>query len=78
MKVARRILGVATLAMMVGVCSFAQLTKGFRGKVLDLEGKGVAGITVTLEDLGNPTKATSISEPGAQYNEPRRRKRAPG
>jgi outer membrane protein assembly factor BamD (BamD/ComL family) len=60
MKVARRILGVATLAMMVGVCSFAQLTKGFRGKVLDLEGKGVAGITVTLEDLGNPTNKYEV------------------
>jgi outer membrane protein assembly factor BamD (BamD/ComL family) len=60
MKVARRILGVAALAMMVGVCSFAQLTKGFRGKVLDLDGKGVAGITVTLEDLGNPTNKYEV------------------
>lgn len=60
MKVAGRILGVAALAIMVGLGSWAQLTRGFRGKVLDLDGKAVAGVTVTFEDLGNPTNKYEI------------------
>ncbi len=60
MKVASRILGVAVLAMLFTVGSWAQLTKGFRGKVLDREGKPVVGVTVKLVDESNPMNVHEV------------------
>lgn len=51
MTVARRIAGVAVLAVLFSVGSWAQLTKGIRGKVYDRDGKPAAGVTVVFEDL---------------------------
>ena len=50
-----RLLCVAALAMLFCLSSWAQLSKGFRGKVLDRDGKPVAGIEVKFVDEANPT-----------------------
>ena len=50
MKAAFRTLGMAALAMLLGMGVSAQLSKGFKGKVLDREGKPAAGVTVTFVD----------------------------
>jgi Tfp pilus assembly protein PilF len=54
MKVALRYFGVAALAAIVGLGASAQLSKGFRGRVLTMEGKGIPGVTVVLQDEANP------------------------
>jgi len=40
---------------MLTVGSLAQMTKGFRGRVLDKDGKPVSGVAVVFEDLANAT-----------------------
>ncbi len=60
MKVASRILGVAVLAMLFTVGSWAQLTKGFRGRVLDRDGKPAVGVTVKLVDQSNPSNVHEV------------------
>jgi tetratricopeptide (TPR) repeat protein len=60
MKVASRILGVAVLAMLFTVGSWAQLTKGFRGKVLDRQGKPAVGATVKIVDESNPSNVHEV------------------
>jgi|GEM_PF-1140892 len=54
MKLMGRVLAIACAAVLVSVGSWAQLSKGFKGKVLDRDGKPVADCPVVLEDLGNP------------------------
>ena len=49
-----RILAITCVAVLVSVGSWAQLSKGFKGKVLDRDGKPVPDCPVVLEDLGNP------------------------
>ena len=53
MRVAVRVLGVAAIALLLAVGASAQLSKGFRGRVLDKEGKPVIGVTVNLQDQSN-------------------------
>ena len=48
-----RVLCVAALAMLFCLSSWAQLSKGFRGKVLDRNGKPVAGVEVKFVDEAN-------------------------
>ena len=50
-----RVLCVAALAMLFCLSSWAQLSKGFRGKVLDRNGKPVAGVEVKFVDEANPS-----------------------
>ncbi len=53
MKTIYRLCWVAVLAMVFTVGAFAQLTKGFRGVVLDRQGKPVKGATVTIINKEN-------------------------
>lgn len=53
MKLSIRMAGVASLALALGLAASAQLTKGFTGTVRDMNGKGVPGVTVVLEDTAN-------------------------
>lgn len=53
MRVTVRVLGVAAIALLLAVGASAQLSKGFRGRVLDKEGKPVIGVTVNLQDQSN-------------------------
>jgi tetratricopeptide (TPR) repeat protein len=50
-----RVLCVAALAILFCLSSWAQLSKGFRGKVLDRDGNPVAGIEVKFVDQSNPS-----------------------
>ena len=54
MKGMQRVLIVACAALLMSAGAWAQLTKGFRGRLLDMQGKGVAGVTVTFVDESNP------------------------
>ncbi len=54
MKVAFRFAILGALTFLVAAAASAQLAKGFRGKVLDMGGKPVAGATVSLTDESNP------------------------
>ena len=54
MKVAVRFAVLAVLALLVATAASAQLAKGFRGRVLDKNGKPMADIKVVIEDAGNP------------------------
>lgn len=47
--------GVVALALLVSLGASAQLSKGFRGKVLDREGKPVVGVTVVIQDKSSTT-----------------------
>lgn len=53
MRVAVRFFAFSALAMLLAVGASAQLTKGFRGRVLDKDGKPVGGVPVVFEDLTN-------------------------
>jgi tetratricopeptide (TPR) repeat protein len=53
MKLMGRMLAVACVAVLVSVGSWAQLSKGFKGRVLDRDGKPVADCPVIFEDLSN-------------------------
>lgn len=53
MRVTLRVLGVAAIALLLAVGASAQLSKGFRGRVVDMGGKPLAGVTVTFQDQAN-------------------------
>lgn len=53
MKVAVRFAVLAVLALLMATAASAQLSKGFRGKVLDRDGKPVAGVTISFKDESN-------------------------
>jgi tetratricopeptide (TPR) repeat protein len=53
MRVTVRVLGVAAVALLLAVGASAQLSKGFRGRVLDKDGKPVVGVIVNLQDQSN-------------------------
>ncbi len=53
MRVTFKVLGVAAIALLLAVGASAQLSKGFRGRVLDKDGKPLAGVPVTLQDQAN-------------------------
>lgn len=53
MKSASRVLLVGLVTLLLSLGAFAQLTKGFRGKVYDKDGKSVAGAPVTIQDQSN-------------------------
>lgn len=67
MRFMGRILAIACVAVLVSVGSWAQLSKGFKGKVLDRDGKPVVDCPVVLEDLSNPQNhyETKTNEKGA-------------
>jgi tetratricopeptide (TPR) repeat protein len=67
MRFMGRILAIACVATLVSVGSWAQLSKGFKGKVLDRDGKPVADCPVVLEDLANSQNRyeTKTNEKGA-------------
>jgi tetratricopeptide (TPR) repeat protein len=48
-----RFVGVAALALLISFGASAQLSKGFKGKVLDRDGKPVVGVTVFFQDKSN-------------------------
>jgi len=53
---------------MMTVGSLAQVTKGFRGRVVDNDGKPVAGVPVTFEDLANATNHYEVkTEAGGEF-----------
>ncbi len=54
MKVAVRFAILGALVFLVATAASAQLAKGFLGRVLDKDGKPVAGATVSLTDESNP------------------------
>ena len=60
MRVAVRFVVMFALAMLLAVGASAQLTKGFRGRVLDKDGKPVGGVPVVFEDLANPANHYEI------------------
>ncbi len=53
MKFAGRVLVMALFGLLVSLGASAQLSKGFRGKVLDRDGKPVSGVKVVLVDEEN-------------------------
>ena len=54
MKVAIRFAVLAVLTFLAATAASAQLAKGFRGRVVDKDGKPMVGLKVTIEDAGNP------------------------
>jgi len=68
MRVAVRFFAFSALAMMLTVGASAQLAKGFRGRVLDKDGKPVAGVPVVFEDLANSANHYEIkTEPDGEF-----------
>lgn len=61
MKGMQRVLLVACVALLMSAGAWAQLTKGFRGRLLDMEGKGVAGAKVTFVDESNPANHYEVT-----------------
>jgi tetratricopeptide (TPR) repeat protein len=62
-----RFTGAAALAIALSMTASAQLTKGFVGTVRDMDGKGVPGITVTIEDTSNPSNHYEIKTDKSGY-----------
>ncbi len=68
MRVAVRFLAFSALAIMMTVGSLAQVTKGFRGRVVDNDGKPVPGVPVVFEDLANATNHYEVkTEPDGEF-----------
>jgi tetratricopeptide (TPR) repeat protein len=68
MRVALRFVALFALAIMLSVGASAQLAKGFRGRVLDKDGKPVAGVPVVFEDLANSANHYEIkTEPSGEF-----------
>lgn len=53
MRVAVRFFAFSALAMLLAMGASAQLSKGFRGRVLDMGGKPVVGLAVEFQDQAN-------------------------
>lgn len=67
MRFLGKILVAGCLAFLFSVGSWAQLTKGFRGKVVDMNGKPVVDAKAVMEDEANPQNHYEVKTDSSGY-----------